>query len=556
MKSELLSPVERRRTIAGDSFLSLPVRFGCAALLLAASVLSARGQAYKVTNMISDGSVPATVMDTNFINPWAVSASPTWWISAAGSGYNYVVSSAGVINFKVIVPSGAGQQTANGFPSGSATTAGALGMILPNGTKASFLFSTLDGTISGWNSKLGTANALSQVAINNSATGASYTGLAILNNTADSYILAPNFASGSVEIYNSLFKPATLAGKFVDPTLPSNYAPFSVHVLGTQVFVAYAVRTATAPYDSVEGVGNGIVSVFDTSGNFVSRVATGGSLNAPWGVAFAPANFGVFSKALLVGNFEDGMILAFDPKTYAYLGALMDSTGKPLVYESLWELLTGGTTVTGTTSVSGGDVNTVYFTAGLADEKHGLFAGITNTTTAGAAPAMGMSVFGGNVTLKAGASSEAMPLSIAPVNGFSGTVTLACSGLPAGSQCVFSPAQLQVSSTATSTGTVVIATSRASAAVQPFNVRGRFRGILSALLLPFFGLLSLRKSGRRGAEHLLMLLMLGATASLAILGCGNDGPKVTPTPAGTSTVTMTATSGSVSQSTTVTLTVQ
>jgi hypothetical protein len=165
-------------------FQPLAVRF--ATLTLAATSLSllAAAQtsgAYKVTNILSDGSVPATLTDSNFINPWAISDSGTWWISTAGTGYNYVVSTVPAIAFKVIVPAAAAPNTANGFPAGSATTAGAVGMILPNATKASFLFSTLDGSISGWNSKLGTANALSQVVINNSSTDASYPGLAIIN---------------------------------------------------------------------------------------------------------------------------------------------------------------------------------------------------------------------------------------------------------------------------------------------------------------------------------------------------------------------------------------
>ncbi len=319
------------------------------ASISAAASSCAAAQAYKVTNIISDGSVPAMATDPNFINPWAISASPTWWISAQGSGFSYVVSPAGTIAFKVMVPAASGSTTATGLPAGSVTTAGATGMLLPNGTKASFLFSTLDGTISGWNSKLGTANAIAQIAINNSAAKAFYPGLAILNTSSRSYILAANFGNGNaIEVYDDTFKPATLTGNFKDPNLPAGYTPFSVHVLGTQVFVAYALRTTTTPYDSVDGVGNGIVSVFDTSGNFVARLVTGGNLNSPWGIAFAPANFGIFSNDLLIGNEGDGLINVYDPKTYAYLGQLMDATGKSLSYEGLWELLPGGTTVTGT----------------------------------------------------------------------------------------------------------------------------------------------------------------------------------------------------------------
>ena len=288
------------------------------------------------------------------------------------------------------------------MPAGSVTTAGAVPLLLPNGIKASFLFSTLDGAIAGWNSALGTNGAVAQIAINNSAAGASYPDLAILNVltggvTSSSYILAANFGTGNaIEVYDSTFKPAKLAGTFTDPSLPAGYGPFSVHVIGTQIFVNYALRTATAPFRTVNAPGNGIVDVFDVNGNFVSRAVTGGNLNAPWGIAFAPASFGVFSNDLLVGNFGDGMINVYDPKTFAFQGQLMDSTGKALNYPSLWELLTGGTTVSGTTSVSGGDTSTVFFTAGLTNEAHGLFAGIANTTVAGSAPTFGFSAASGS----------------------------------------------------------------------------------------------------------------------------------------------------------------
>ena len=132
--------------------------------------LQATAQSYKVTNIVSDGSVPAPTMDPNFLNPWAMSVSGTWWISTANTGFNYVVpATTGAIAFKVIVPSASGAVGSTGLPAGSVTTGGAVGMVLPspNSTKASFLFSTLDGTISGWNSKLGTANAVTTIVINN-----------------------------------------------------------------------------------------------------------------------------------------------------------------------------------------------------------------------------------------------------------------------------------------------------------------------------------------------------------------------------------------------------
>lgn len=536
-----------------------------------AAALPAVGQSYKVTNLLSDGSVAATNTDPNFKNPWAISASGTFWISAANTGYNYVVPPAGTVSFKVIVPSATAPNTAPGLPAGSVTTGGAVGMVLANGTKASFLFSTLDGTISGWNSKLGTANALSTISINNSAAGASYPGLAILNIasggvTSKSYILAANFGTGNaIEVYDSNFAPTKLAGSFTDPTLPAGYAPFSVHVLGSQVFVNYALRTSSTPYLSVNGAGNGVVSVFDTSGNFVSRVATGGNLNAPWGIAYAPANFGVFSNDLLIGNFGDGIINVFDPKTFAYQGQLIDGAGKPLQYASLWELLTGGTAVTGTTAVAGGDTSTVYFTAGLDKEQHGLLGAIASATTAGATPTFGFSAAAPTASVTAGGTAT-VQLSLASVNGFSGNVSLACSGLPANASCSFSPSSVSVSSTVPSIVTATITTNTKTAALEPLPGRGvtpMVAGTIAAFLLPFASLLGAGKRFRlANASRLAGVAVLVLLAGLAAGGCASGSSSQTSTtpapvtPAGTSTVTIAATAGAVTQQATVALTVK
>ena len=534
------------------------------ALCLGAIVLGGTASAqtagtYQVTNIVSDGSVAATTTDPGFINPWAISASPTWWISAAGSGLAYVVPVAGTIAFKVVVPAASGLATATGVPTGDVTTAGAAGMILPNGTKASFLFSTLDGTISGWNSKLGMAGAIAETAVNNSAAGASYTGLAIINDATASYILAPNFGAGNtIEVYDSTFKRTTLAGSFTDPNLPAGYAPYSVHVLGTQVFVAYALRIAAAPYSSINAIGNGIVSVFDTSGNFIARVATGGNLDSPWGVAFAPANFGIFSNDLLIGNFGNGIINVYNPMSYAYLGQLIDGTGKPLNYPSLWELLAGGTAVGNTTTPSGGSTSTVYFTAGLTGESHGLFAGISSNSTATGAPTFGFSAATSNLAVTAGSAAQTI-VSVAPTNNFAGTVTLACSGLPALASCTFSPAQLSATASAPATATVTIQTTMGLVALLQRHLgRTQAADLAMVLLLPFGSFLAL--SGRRRKSYLRFLgfsvILLGFTGLLVSCSAGTMVPFIPSTPTGASQVTITATSGSITQTAVIGLTVQ
>ena len=499
---------------------------------------------------------------SQLINPWAISASGTWWIATAGTGFDYAISTVPAISFKVIVPAASGLVTATGLPAGSVTTGGTTGMILPNATKASFLFSTLDGTISGWNSKLGTANAISQIAINNSAAGASYPGLAIINTATASYILAPNFGTANaIEVYDGTFKPTKLAGTFTDPNLPAGYAPFSVHVIGTQVFVAYALRSTSTPYRTVDALGNGVVSVFDTSGNFVARVATGGNLDSPWGVAIAPASFGIYGGDLLIGNFGNGIINVYNPTTYAYLGQLIDGTGKPLTYASLWELLPGGTTVGNTTAVSGGSTSSVYFTAGLAGEAHGLFGAIANNPTPAGTPTYGFSASTGALTVKAG-SSVTTVVSIAPTNNFSGTVTLSCNGLPSAATCSFSPAQVTVTSTSSAQSTVTIQTTNTSTSAKsgPGSAgRAVTEGIASALLLPLGCILAFRRRGLRAGNPLRLLGVVGLLAgSIGLLtGCSSaNGPAQIITPAGTTNVVITATAGSVSQNSTIALTVQ
>jgi uncharacterized protein (TIGR03118 family) len=516
--------------------------------------------AYKVTNLLSDGSVTANFTDPNFINPWAISASGTWWISAQGKGYNYVVSSQpnpgalGPFN-KVIVPPASG--TGQGFPAGSVTTAGATGMILSNGVRAAFLFSTLDGTISGWNSLLGnTANPvpIALIAINNHSAGAIYTGLAIINNATTSYILAANFGTANkIEVYDSTFKPAQLAGSFTDPSLPAGYAPFSVHVINGKVYVAYAKRTSSPPYGTVDALGNGAVSVFDTSGNFIARIATGGNLDSPWGVAIAPTNFGIFGGSILIGNFGNGLINAYDPTSFAFLGQLTDASANPLTYATLWELLPGRTTVGNTTSVSGGDPNTVYFTAGLTGEAHGLFGAISNDTSTGT-PTFALTAADGTLSVASGGSAKTT-ISIQPIYGFVGNVNLGCTGLPSGAVCAFAPIQLSSTGSTPTLYSVTILTTKNMGLLQ--NTRGRLQGIAYALLLPFASIMVI---GRRrslislGLFRVLLLCGIGLIGLSVVVGCSS-----TPTtPAGTSTVSITAASPSpsVTRTATVQLVVQ
>ncbi|WP_158792498.1 TIGR03118 family protein [Granulicella sp. L60] len=565
-----------------------------ATLIGAASLgISANAQtagSYQATNILSDGSVTATATDPNFINPWGVSVGPAFWINTQATGFDYVATATGTIPFKVSIPAASG--TGTGVPSGTVFNASGAGFNLPNGSASTFLFSTLDGTISGWNSALGTTNSVAQIAINNSANNAVYTDMALLTNANGNFILAANFGQGSdIEVYDSNFKAATLAGTFTDPNLPASYSPFAVHTIGNQVFVTYALRatTTTSPtspvvggyavsssgthpaatsYMQTVGAGNGIVDVFDTNGNFVARAITGGNLNAPWGVAIAPTGFGVFGGDLLIGNFGDGIINAYNPTTFAFQGQLTDATGKALSYASLWEITFGQSNAT---PAGAGDPNTLYIAAGLANEQHGLFAGIANSATATGTPAFGFSASTSTASVTAGSSTTAT-ISVAPTNSFSGNVTLACSG-PVGVTCTFSPSQLSVTPTAAATSTVTIQTAASMAQQKHLSPWNREAGtIVAAFLLPFGSILafSRRRAGRKSNPlQLLGLFMLLLVTSGLAIGCSSSmngaaspaastpAPTSTPgTPSGVQQVTITATSGSLTQNTTIALTVQ
>ncbi|MCU1252425.1 MAG: hypothetical protein JWQ49_5454 [Edaphobacter sp.] len=521
---------------------------------------------YTVTNLISDGSVPATITDANFINPWGVT-NATFWINTQGTGFDYVVSPTNfppftppatpAIAFKISIPAASGGTTATGSPTGAASTGAATGFLLPNGTKATFLFASLDGVITGWNNKLGTAGAVAQVAINNSAAGAVYTDLALATNTNGTYILAANFGKGAtIEVYDSNFAAAKLAGSFTDTTLPAGYVPYSVHVIGTQVFVTYALRATTG--GPTIAPGDGMVNVFDTNGNFVAHAITpGGNLNAPWGLAIAPTTFGIFGGDLLVGNFGDGIINAYDPKTFAYVGQLADGTGKTLVYASLWELFFG---LTAPSPTNGGNLNTLYFAAGLTGEKHGLLASINTNPSATGAATFGFSASGSTATVPAG-SSATFIISAVPTNNFSGAVSLACTGLPQAATCSFSPTSLAVTAGAPATTTLTIGTVKKIACVRPFTIHGSsIDKIAVALFLPFGALLLFPRRRSLIQQRSIRLLGLFGVLILSagfITGCSSTSDVFVPsTPAGTSAITVKATSGTITQTTVVNLTVQ
>ena len=324
---------------------------------------------YLQRNLVSDISGLADWTDPNLLNPWGIAFSATgpFWLSDNHSGLSTLYDSSGTPQTLVVsIPP----------PTGGTPPAAPTGIVLNNTTNfiaasnqaARFIFATEDGTISAWAS--GT-NAVLKA--DNSAASAIYKGLALGKANGSNYLYAADFHNGKVDVFDGEFSPVTLAGGFVDPGIPAGFAPFNVQAIGTNLFVTYAKQDADKE-DDVPGPGNGYVDIFDTSGNLVKRFASNGALDSPWGLALAPAGFGQFGGQLLIGNFGDGTINAFDPVSGVFLGQVKDFTGAPIAVPGLWALLFGN-------GGRGGDTNTLYFTAGIAAggaiEDHGLFGKVT-----------------------------------------------------------------------------------------------------------------------------------------------------------------------------------
>jgi uncharacterized protein (TIGR03118 family) len=394
------------------------------------------------TNLVSDLPGVAMIQDPHLVNPWGISESggSPFWISDNNAGvstlYNYNPAKTPTpvplsINPLVVsIPAPGAPLGADGTPTGTVFNidGGATGgfnlkgvLTNPKGTtSAVFLFATEDGTIVGWNpnvnptgfdpAKAGTYGIIAKDNSGNNftepdptkQTGAVYKGLAIAisgsttpifagdaNSTAVLY--ATNFRSGQVEVYDTNFGQVTLPlGAFTDPNLPRGYAPFNVQVLNNKVYVTYAKQDATG-HDDVAGPGHGFVDVYNLNGSGLQRLVSRGPLDSPWGLAIAPAGFAGLSApnnhpVLLVGNFGNGFINAFDATNGNFLGQLKDPDGEPIQIDGLWALKVGN-------GGNGGDPNAVYFTAGLFGETHGLFGSLTNPVPgAGEGPAEAQAV--------------------------------------------------------------------------------------------------------------------------------------------------------------------
>ncbi len=325
---------------------------------------------YFQESLVSDLPGVANHTDPNLVNPWGIAYGPTtpFWIAGNHLGVSTIYDGNGVqARTAVAIPGPTGSKLP-GAPTGIVFNSSTTDFAVAPGQPAKYIFATEDGTIAAWNN-----GAAAVLKVDLSALGTVYKGLALGSSNKKNYLYAANFNAARVDVFDANFAPASVGGSFTDPNLPAGFAPFNVQNVGGKLYVTYAKPDA-AKHDDVSGPGNGYVNVFDTGGKLLQRFASQGPLNSPWGVVLAPAGFGGFGGALLVGNFGDGLINAFNPATGAWLGALRDGSGKALAIEGLWGLTFGN-------GSKGGDRHTLYFTAGIKGggkvEDHGLFGSIT-----------------------------------------------------------------------------------------------------------------------------------------------------------------------------------
>jgi uncharacterized protein (TIGR03118 family) len=346
-------------------------------LWLPVAALAQGGGFYHQKNLVSDLAGVAKFQDPNLINAWGLSHSPTgpWVISDNGTGLATQYKSNGKgIPPVITIPPPSSTPGATAAPTGNVFNSTS-DFVVTEGSKSGpslFLFATEDGTISGWNPSVDATHAILAVDNANVKSGPVYKGLALGHNGSGNFLFAANFRFSTVDVFNATFAKVS---SFTDPALASDcplpnqcFAPFGIQNIGGNLFVTFALQNA-AHHDDVGGPGNGFVDVFDTNGNLIRRFASQGTLNSPWGVAQAPAKFGTFSNDLLVGNFGDGRINAFDPASGAFLGQLLDQNGQPITINGLWGVAFGNGGLAG-------DTTTLFFASGLNDEADGLFGSI------------------------------------------------------------------------------------------------------------------------------------------------------------------------------------
>ncbi len=340
------------------------------------------GQHYSQTNLVSNQAGTAPVTDPSLINPWGLarSSSSPWWVADNATGLSTLYNGAGAKQALVVtIPPAASGQT--GSPTGIIFNGSTTDFLLAPGKQASFLFSTIDGTIAGWNSTVGAVTMVK------TTDGSSYTGLTSAYINGKLYLYAANFNKGSVDVYDTTFQRVKLSEeRFDDDQLPRDYVPFNVQAIGNDIVVTYALHQPGNQFET-DGPGFGYVDIYTSRGRLLLRLDHGNWLNAPWGVALAPLDFGRFSHDLLIGQFagggtteSSGWIAAYDLATGRFDGLLQDASGQPIAINGIWAISPGNVS-TGNYDAASSPAAQLYFTAGPQHGSGGLFGYLTAVST-------------------------------------------------------------------------------------------------------------------------------------------------------------------------------
>jgi uncharacterized protein (TIGR03118 family) len=372
------------------------------ALILGAACF---GQHYTQTNLVSNTAGAAPVTDPQLINPWGISrgSGSPWWVSDNATGFSTLYNGPGAKQSLIVTIPPAdpnNKKTPTGTPTGTIFNGSQTDFLLAPAKPALFLFSTIDGTIAGWNPSVAATLAVTVV---KTTDGSSYTGLTSTFIDGKPYLYAANFTKGRVDVYDNAFHPVKLSKEhltedssardghssenaFADESLPRGYVPFNVQAIGNDIVVTYALHEEGSPFET-DGPGLGFVGIYTSTGRLLQRLEHGDWLNAPWGVALAPLDFGRFSHDLLIGQFagagdtqSSGFIAAYDLATGKFDGLLQDASGKPLAINGVWALSPGNVNPNNSDAAAAPAAE-MYFTAGPNHGSGGLFGYLTAVST-------------------------------------------------------------------------------------------------------------------------------------------------------------------------------
>jgi uncharacterized protein (TIGR03118 family) len=380
------------------------------ALILSMGVVSF-GQRYTQTNLVSNAAGLAPVTDPQLVNAWGLSrgSGTPWWVSDEATGLSTLYNGAGAKQSLIVTipPSDpTNTNTPMGSPTGTIFNGSTTDFLLAPGAPATFLFSTLDGTIAGWNANVAVAQGSAPpsthaVTVAKTTDGSSYTGLTVAFIEGKPFLYAANFAQGRVDVYDNTFKLVKMSDgsksgsrsdsksdhdSFIDNRLPRGFAPFNVQAIGNDIVVTYALQQQGSPREA-DGPGLGYVNIYSSKGQLLRRLEHGDWLNAPWGVALAPLDFGKFSHSLLIGQFagggatqSSGFIAAYDLATGNFEGLLQDASGNTLAVNGIWSLSPGNVSPANADAAAAPAAE-MYFTAGPNQGAGGLFGYLTAIST-------------------------------------------------------------------------------------------------------------------------------------------------------------------------------